>query len=183
MENKLDHLYEQLDLINELRRLWIEHVMWTRSFIISTVEGLKDLQYVTNRLLQNPGDFAKVFEKYYGETVANNFRKLFTDHLLIASDLVNAAKKGDTANVESLEKKWYANADEIAKFLASINPNWSEETWKNLLDDHLAMTLNEALYRLQGKYEEDIRNYDAIQKEALIMADYMAGGIIRQFEV
>ena len=102
---------------------------------------------------------------------------------LLNDDLVNAAKKGDTANVESLEKKWYANADEIAKFLASINPNWSEETWKNLLDDHLAMTLNEALYRLQGKYEEDIRNYDAIQKEALIMADYMAGGIIRQFEV
>ena len=46
------------EIINKMRKLWSQHVYWTRFFIISTAEELPDLKYVTNRLLENPGDFA-----------------------------------------------------------------------------------------------------------------------------
>jgi phage terminase Nu1 subunit (DNA packaging protein) len=168
-------------LNNIFRELWEQHVMWTRSFIISAAENLGDLDFVTERLLRNPSDFANVFCKFYGEKKADKLKELLTDHLLIAADLVNAAKRGDSARASELEKKWYENADDIAAFLNAINPYWSTKQWQKLLYEHLRMTQEEALLRLNGRYAEDIRMYDLIEEEALKMADYMTWGIIRQF--
>lgn len=171
----------QLELRNKLRLLWEQHVYWTRFFIISTAASLADLGDVTNRLLRNPGDFAAALTPFYGARIANRFRELLRQHLLIGGDLVTAAKNQDGAKVEDARQKWYVNADEIASFLAEINPNWSEETWRSMLYDHLAMTEQEADLRLAGRYPEDIQTFDDIEDEALEMADYMAQGIIRQF--
>lgn len=171
----------ELQLSNTLRRLWNEHVLWTRLFILSTAFSLPDLPFVTARLLQNPGDFAKVLEPFYGECAAKKFEELLTDHLLIAAELVNAAKAGDTEEVEKQRCKWYVNAEEIARFLACLNPFWEECVWHDLLFDHLAMTEDEAVFLLTGRYEDSIRVYDEIQAEALLMADVMTCGIIHQF--
>jgi hypothetical protein len=159
----------------------MEHVLWTRFFIVSAVFDLPDLKYVTQRLLRNPVDFANELQQFYGNQIAMQFEKLLTEHLLIAAQLVNAAKAGDTEQVNALRKKWYANANEIACFLAEINPYWDAGIWRNLLFDHLQMTENEAVFMLNGQYERSIEEYDAIQAEALQMADVMTRGIIEQF--
>lgn len=181
--NGLDCFCYQLQLSNTIRQLWMEHVLWTRFFILSTAFDLPDLQFVTERLLQNPVDFARVLKPFYGEQIAMQFKRLFTDHLLIAAQLVNAAKSGDTAQVDKQRRRWYANAEDIAKFLASINRFWSEAQWRNLLFDHLRMTEDEAVFILTGQYEKSIKEYDNIQAEALKMADVMTCGIIRQFSI
>ncbi|NLL55747.1 MAG: acetylglutamate kinase [Clostridiales bacterium] len=172
-----------LRLCNTFRRLWIEHVLWTRSFIVSTAFSLPDLEFVTERLLQNPVDFAKAFKPFYGQQAAMQIEQLFTDHLLIAAQLVNAAKAGNTAQVNTERNRWYENAKDIAKFLASINRFWTEELWTKLLFDHLKMTEDEAVYILTGQYENSIKEYDHIQAEALTMADVMACGIAQQFRI
>jgi hypothetical protein len=174
---------KQMQLCNTLRRLWMEHVMWTRSFILSTAFDSGDLDAVTKRLLQNPVDFAKAMNPYYGPKVARRFESLLTQHLLIAAQLVNAAKAGDARTAEEQRRQWYANADQIAQFLGNINPYWNDRTWRNLLYDHLKMTENEAVQILSGQYRESIIEYDAIQNEALAMADYMANGMIKQCQV
>ncbi|NLK38746.1 MAG: acetylglutamate kinase [Clostridiales bacterium] len=171
----------QSKISNTIRRLWNEHILWTRLFIISTAFSLPDLSFVTERLLQNPVDFAKELQPFYGKKIALQFEQLFTGHLLIAAELVNAAKAGNTCEVEKQRNLWYENAKEIARFLASINPFWSECAWRELLFDHLKMTEDEAVFILTGQYEKSIREYDAIQAEALEMADVMTCGIIRQF--
>lgn len=168
-------------LTNLFRKLWEQHVMWTRSFIISTAADLGDLELVTQRLLRNPVDTAEVLRWYYGAEKANEFERLLTAHLNIAGQLVNAAKQGDAAAVADLRKQWYANADEIAAFLAAINPCWIEEWWRSMFYEHLELTEQEAVYRLNGEYAKDIAIYDKIEEEALKMADEMANGIIRQF--
>lgn len=94
---------------------------------------------------------------------------------------VKAAKAGDNNGAEDAEKRWYANADAIATFLAAINPYWSREVWNAILHEHLALTKNEAVTMLTGKYEESISTYDEIEKQALEMADMMIYGIMRQF--
>ncbi|HHX71614.1 MAG TPA: acetylglutamate kinase, partial [Clostridiales bacterium] len=66
-------------------------------------------------------------------------------------------------------------------FLACINPFWSERTWRELLFDHLRMTENEAVLYFNRQFEKSIKEYDAIQAEALEMAEEMTFGIIRQF--
>jgi hypothetical protein len=159
----------------------MEHVLWTRFFIVSTVFSLPDLTNVTQRLLRNPVDFANEMQPFYGKQTAMQFESLFTEHLLIAAQLVNAAKAGNTAEVNIQRKKWYANADEIARFLGEINPFWNVCVWRDLLFDHLQMTENEAVFMLNGQYERSIEVYDSIQAEALQMADVMTRGVIQQF--
>ena len=173
----------RIDIINMFRKLWEQHIMWTRSFIISTEANLGDLQYVAKRLMQNPSDFSKALAPYYGEMNAKRFESLLTDHLAIAARLVNAAKAGNTELVNAERAKWYANADAIADFLASINPNWSKNEWRMMLYDHLKLTEDEAVKRLTGEYAQDVALFDVIEDQALLMADNMANGIIKQFHI
>ena len=174
---------QQICLMNQLQQLWEQHVYWTRFFIVSTLANLDDLKPVTNRLLQNPKDFAQLLTPLYGKNKGCRFQELLTQHLLIAADLVNAAKNGDTEKVNCIQAKWYENADEIAGFLSSINPCWNEARWKDLLYSHLNMTEQEATLYLQGNYTASIECFNYIEKEALTMANYMFCGIInRRFD-
>jgi hypothetical protein len=171
----------QADLSDYIRGLWEQHVTWTRLTILSLVFDLPDVDLVTNRLLRNPKDFEALLRLFYGDEEASTFSDLFTNHLVIAAELVKAAKAGDNNAAADAEKRWYANADQIADFLAGINPYWSRENWKTMLYQHLAMTKDEAVNMLTGKYSESITGFDQIEEQALVMADMMTNGIINQF--
>jgi len=168
-------------LSNHLRMLWEQHVYWTRLVMLSIAFGLPDEQPVTDRLLRNPKDFEAALKIFYGENAAAKFADLFTSHLTIAAELVKAAKAGDSAAADDAEKRWYANADEIAEFLGTANPYWPAQEWKKLLYDHLAMTKAEAVDILTGNYADSIVVLDKIEQQALGMADFMTKGIVRQF--
>ncbi|MCB2314190.1 acetylglutamate kinase [Clostridium tagluense] len=171
----------ELDLMNTMRMLWEQHGVWTRMAITSMVFGLPDEEMVVNRLLQNPVDFANTLKFFYGDEIASKFSDLLKSHLVIASQLVKAAKAGDNKSATEAEKKWYENADEIAVFLSYINPYWSRETWKAMLHEHLALVKAEAVAMLTKDYAAGIKVYDKIESQALEMADMMAEGIIKQF--
>lgn len=183
MARKLSHCLKPIQLTNIFRKLWMEHVFWTRLFIISAADNLSDLQFTTNRLLRNPVDFANELSPYYGYETAKRFEKLLTDHLTIAAKLVNDAKAGNTRAADSDRRNWYRNADEIAAFLSDISPYWEKQKWQSLLYDHLRMTEQEATYRLNSQYPSDIAEFDQIENEALVMADYMTKGIRDQFKI
>ncbi len=171
----------QLDLNNYIRMLWEQHVFWTRLAILSIVFDLPDANATTSRLLRNPKDFEVLLRPLYGDGGASRFADLLTSHLVIASELVKAAKAGNNRAMANAENRWYANADEIAAFLASINPYWSEVNWKAMLHEHLALTKTEAVDMLTGRYADSITVFDQIERQALGMADVMTDGVIRQF--
>jgi len=175
--------YGQINLMNELRKLWEENVIWTRLFIISELAELPDLDTATKRLLRNPTDFANVLEIFYGREKAGTFRNLLEEHLKIGASIVNSAKQQNTKAADQYTKLWYGNADRIAAFLADINPCWTEDEWRNLFHDHLRMTTDEVLARLSGEFIKDSIIFDMIEEQALAMADVMAAGMIKQFEI
>ena len=181
ISNDTEYSRQEIDIMNEMRRLWEEHITWTRMTIISMVENLADVDLVTKRLLRNPSDFATLLKALYGDEVASKFEGLFTNHLVIAAQLVKASMSGDKTAALDAERRWYANADEIAAFLASINPYWSEKIWKEMMYEHLALTKSEVVNRINKYYAADILVYDKIQTQALKMADIMSEGILRQF--
>ncbi|MGI6733692.1 MAG: hypothetical protein ACOX4J_05915 [Anaerovoracaceae bacterium] len=172
---------EQLGIMNLFRMLWEQHVNWTRAFIVSALAGLEDLDVVTGRLLRNPADFTNILKQYYGYEKAAEFERLLRAHLLLAADLLNAAKAGEEEAAQLARRKWYHNASEIAHFLSDINPYWNEDQWKTQLFDHLSMVEEIVTLRMAGKFEEETVVSDMNEQRALSMADYMAAGIIKQF--
>jgi hypothetical protein len=168
-------------LVLALRDLWADHTGWTRNYIISFVAGLPDTNFATQRLLKNQEDIGNAIKPFYGNEAGNKLTSLLKDHIIGAADLLKAAKAGNTTGTAAAEKKWYENADLIATFLSSANPNWSREALKSMLDNHLALTKSEAVARLTGNYAADITAYDKVRQEANMMSDALADGIIKQF--
>lgn len=181
MDNMDDLDQDLQELINYFRMLWEQHVTWTRMTVMAIVHDLPETDLIVQRVLRNPVDFANVLMPFYGEEAAREFDKLLTDHLTIATEIVKASKAGDTSAAADANKRWHDNADQIAAFLGSINPYWSEGDWRAMMNEHLELLGNNAAQMLAGKYEDSINGYDDIEAQALEMADVMADGIAMQF--
>lgn len=171
----------KVELNRKLRALWEQHVYWTRLTVNSIVDGLPDVNETTARLLRNPNDFAAVLAPIYGQAIAAGFAGLLKGHLTIAAELITALKSGDAQAAQDAQKRWYANADAIADFLARINPFWSKTEWQHMLYEHLRLLTTEVGTRLAGNYTENIAINDQIESQALGMADVMTSGIVQQF--
>ena len=165
-----------------LRDLWADHVVWTRLYIISAAAGTPDADAAAQRLLKNQEDIGDSIKPFYGEEAGDKLTSLLKDHILIAVDLLNAAKAGDSAAAEEAEKRWYDNAGDIATFLSEANPdNWSREETIEMLNEHLSLTKTEAVARLTGDYATDVETFDEIFDQSMAMADHLADGIVKQF--
>ncbi len=165
-----------------MRKLWEDHVTWTRLYIVSAAAGLPDAAPTAQRLLQNQVDIGNAIKPFYGDAAGEQLTALLRQHILTAADLVTAAKAGNTAGVEAASAKWYANANEIADFLSGANPkHWSRDPLRAEMKHHLDLTLQEAQARLGSNWAADIAAYDAIHQQILAMADMLSSGIISQF--
>ena len=165
-----------------MRKLWEDHVTWTRLYIVSAAAGLPDASATTQRLLQNQVDIGNAIKPFYGDGTGDRLTTLLRQHILTAAELVAAAKAGNTADVQAASTRWYSNADEIGDFLAGANPRrWPSERTRTDMRHHLDLTLQEAQARLRGDWAADIAAYDAIHVHVLRFADLLSGGIIAEF--
>ena len=165
-----------------MRKLWEDHITWTRLVIIGVFEDSPGLNSSVQRLLQNQVDIGDAVKPFYGDEAGDQLTALLTDHILIAAEILQAAKSGNTAALEDAIKRWYTNADDIAVFLNAANPSqWPLEEMKAMMREHLDLTLEEAVVYLQGDYEASVAAYDEVHVQALEMADMLSMGIIKQF--
>jgi len=165
-----------------MRKLWEDHITWTRVFIISAAADLPDKATATNRLLQNQVDIGNAIKPYYGEAAGEKLTALLKEHITTAAEVVAAAKANDTAKMADANKRWFANADAIAAFLSGANPkSWPQADMTKMMHDHLNLTTNEVQARLKGDWTADIQAYDNVHTQILVMADMLSAGIINQF--
>ncbi|MDK2564491.1 glycosyltransferase [Romboutsia sedimentorum] len=162
-------------------KLWIDHVSWTRSFIVSDLSSLEDKGPVLERLLKNQDDIGNSIKPYYGEEAGNKLAALLREHIELAGKVTDAAKNGNKDELEKYNKLWYENADKIANFLSSANPNYSNKTLKDMLYMHLQFVTDQVVYRLNKDWNADIKAYDKGENHMIEFADILSDGIIKQF--
>ena len=170
------------DFNSAMRKLWEDHITWTRLYIISAAGNLPDKDATAQRLLQNQTDIGNAVAQFYGQAAGDKLTGLLKDHILGAAALIEAAKSGDKAKTDAAATKWYANGDDIAAFLSGANPkSWPLADMKAGMKMHLDLTLQEASDRLHGQYADDIKDYDKIHQHILGLADLLSSGIEKQF--
>jgi hypothetical protein len=166
----------------DMRKLWEDHITWTRLTIISLEGGTPDTNATVARLLKNQTDIGNAIKPYYGDAAGNALTQLLRTHILIAADVIAAAKAGDTAALADAQARWDKNADDIAAFLNSANPHhWKLSTMKAEMHMHLKLTTDEAVAHLQGNWDADVAAYDAVHDHILHMSDLLSSGIVKQF--
>ncbi|HXI79228.1 MAG TPA: glycosyltransferase [Verrucomicrobiae bacterium] len=164
-----------------LRKLWSDHVIWTRQYIVAAVAGTPDADAAAGRLLKNQEDIGAAVAGFYGKAAGDRLTELLKEHIMIAVDLVGAAKSGDQAAFATHDARWTANAEAIADFLAGANPNWPKKDVLDLLALHLKLTKDETVARISADWASDVKAFDDIFTEIMVLADALHDGIVAQF--
>ena len=166
---------------DSMRTLWANHAIWTREYIVSAIAGGPDAADLADRLLKNKDDIAAAFAAYYGDKTGAALAELLKQHILIAADLVDAAKTANDGKFGDSNRRWHENADAIAAFLNGINPLWTKTMLLAMFNDHLTLTTAEVNSRVGKKWTDDISAFDKTFAHMTTMADVLSNGVIRQF--
>lgn len=161
----------------DVRALWEDHITWTRLFIVSAVDGLGDVDVTAARLLRNQTEIGDAIKPFFGDEAGKQLTELLNEHILIAGDIITAAKKGNDKAVVKTSKAWYRNGNQIADFLSDANIGPKADL-RSMMKGHLDTTLDEAVARLTGDYEAEIVAYDEVRSHIHHLADALADGII-----
>lgn len=171
----------KVKLKQDMRRLWADHVGYTRNYIVSAIAGLEDQKDVLDRLLKNQQDTGDAVKPFYGEAAGNKLAELLREHILLAGSVLDAAKAGNQADLTKFNKEWHRNADDIAKFLSAANPNWSQKEQQDMLYKHLKLVTDIVSARLKKDWKADILTSDKNEDHMMMYADILSEGIIKQF--
>jgi hypothetical protein len=168
-------------LKQDMRKLWTDHVVWTREYIVAAIGGQPEAQSAADRLMRNQEDIGNAVAKYYGDAAGRQLTALLKQHIGIAVDVVTTARAGDKAGFKQADDRWQQNGVEIADFLSKANPNWPRETLVAMMKKHLATTTTEVEARLNKNWNDDVKAFDAVYDHILNMSDALADGIVKQF--
>ncbi len=172
----------QVALHDQMRKLWEDHITWTRLAIVTFADGSGGFAATADRLLRNQVDIGNAIKPFYGQAAGNRLTALLHEHITIAVEVLQAAKAGDDAAFTAATARWYANANDVADFLSAANPRfWPRRVLRASMKTHLDQTLTEAAHELQADFTASVADYEAVHTHILAMADLLSGGIVAQF--
>jgi hypothetical protein len=171
----------EVALRTTMRALWGQHMEWTYATVAAFAAGTDGLNATLDRLLTNQADIGNAVRPFYGDAAADQLTTLLKAHINGAVPILVAAKAGNTDDLQTAVTAWYANAKEIADFLAAANPAWGQADMEAMMKQHIDQTLTYATDQLQGHYAKSIDEYGAAEQHMMDMADMLTDGLVAQF--
>lgn len=168
-----------MDWRERIRNLWVERIVWIRHYIISLMMGLRDLGYVATRALRNGQEFGRILGDIYGADIGARFENIFTQHILILSELASTVKAGQ--DISALEPYWTEAINNFVSLLVEINPYWNYQEWQTIIYDQLTLQIELINLLNENKYAEGIELFDRAHENARQIGQKMVEGIERQF--
>src|SRR3712207_1093652 len=72
---------ENYSLRTALRRLWTDHVVWTRAYVVAAVADAPDAATAAERLLKNQEDIGEAVVPFYGQAAGDALTTLLKQHI------------------------------------------------------------------------------------------------------
>ena len=74
----------EADSMMQWRVLWTDHAVWTRLYIIESLDNSPAASAAATRLLKNQEDIGNAIKPYYGDAAGTQLTALLKEHILIA---------------------------------------------------------------------------------------------------
>lgn len=171
----------EMQFKNNMRKLWEEHLLWSRNSTLCLVDGLPGKEESIKRLKKNAVEIGLIMKAYYGDELGDEIADLIKTHVSIYLELVSYSFQSKNKVNNDVLKEWYANADEIAELFCSINPYWKLPEMCAMMVSHLKLEQEAAQLRIVDNWTEEILASDRLHNGMLMLADELSSGIIRQF--
>ncbi|HEY3463183.1 MAG TPA: hypothetical protein VGK62_07025 [Gaiellaceae bacterium] len=169
-------------LAAEMRTLWDQHMEWTYATVDDFFHNPAAVGPTLDRLLQNQRDIGAAFAAYYGQAAGSELTSLLLTHIEDAVPVLQAAQANDATALATAEAAWFANAEQIADLLSSLNPtNWPNSVTEPMMAEHISQTITYSVDLLKGDFAQSIVDYDLAESHMDMMADTLPQGIIAQF--
>lgn len=170
--------YEQMNLINAFRGVFLEQASMSRLMQASLIFDTPCADAIFSRLMQSPQITFDTFSNYYGAEMSERAANLISQNLIIMRNLAIALKEKNEEEATSLLQQWNRNIDEVSDLFASMNPYWIKEQWHSLLYRYFQLNYQQMLALITEDCERSLRVFDRIRSVTVLMGDLMARGIM-----
>lgn len=162
----------------EFRKLWSEHAIYTKFYIISVLANIPDANLLAQRLLRNQDDIGNFLECFIGKDKGDKVAKLLKEHILAAAAAIAAVKSGNQGKIDEATDKLFQNSRKVAHFLSSLNPH--RLPFRVVLDhfnEHNQFVIDMTVARSKKEFAKDIKLFDAYYAQILDFPDLVLEGV------
>lgn len=171
----------QVELLNDLRKVWLDLSMWTREYIISSQDNKENQELIRSRLQELPGEYIDIIRLYYSEERLDQLELVLSYHIKILISLIDSIQTGDINKQIEERKNWYAYVDYVGTQLQMDNSTLDLKILNEMLFDYFKMTEIEIVKELNKQYKESIEIHELIESKVLEIADYFLKGLTDRF--
>ncbi|MBF0518328.1 MAG: hypothetical protein HQK92_01240 [Nitrospirae bacterium] len=165
-----------------LRDLYSGHIFWVRNVVFATKYGNKAAAKVAEeQVVQNAKAIGESITPYYGKDASEKLFKLFAGHYGAVKDYMNATFAGKKGAQKAAVDKLTKNADELATFLSSANPNWPKDTLFSALVAHGGHHIAQIDDLSKKDFDSEAKIWETMKEHMYVISDLLADGILKQF--
>lgn len=171
----------QHNMVKDMRLMMAEISYLTRFYMFSRIVNLYETDYISQRLYELPAILNRKTETILGTKNSEGLLSLLSVYTIRLESVINSIMNEDEAMTEASMNALYQYANQIAEYLASINPYWTKSKWKELLYTYNNYLIDEACAIQRKEYDESLFIFEDLLKSALAIADYFAQGLNQYF--
>lgn len=161
----------------DMRKLFSDYIINIREYVISSTEKIDNLQYIIKRLEQNCLDLGTFVGSIYGTYNGKRFTELFTDYLSYEITFINSTIGEEVEKSVSDKLEWYMGTVHIIEFFSAID-NFDRSDLRDIFFSHLHLMENYVIVRIRKSYSEDIKVFDNLYDQTMLMADILSNVIV-----
>lgn len=171
----------QMNFIFRARMLSRDLATWLKLYMVSLFNGVGDTEALSQQLFRLPMEYGNVFKIFFGDQSTEQFINIITQYIANLQSLFIAQRNNDVDSINKYTQQVYLITNNMASFLAGINPFWTQSEWSALLNAFTNMQIEEATTFLTKQYKENIDIFNRILSLTNIMGDYFSEGVTNLF--
>ena len=178
---EMNYTCDAMKLRLQMRKLWIDHTIFTKQLIVDILENLPSIDYTIDRLVRSQEQTGKCFKSFFGDVATDKIVELLKEHVTITTDLLKSIKAENADNAATLEDQWTINIEDISTFLGTINQYYSVDELSDIFKTYLILTKYKFIARMDKDYNAEIMYFDMGLNHILRISDCLTDGLIENF--